>query len=268
MLSLFLLSAVLLPLPLAAQELIRIGGTGTGLGTMTVLADVFQKKHPEIKIRIMPSIGSNGAIKATAQGVLDIGLNGRPLKEEESRLGLVVTEYARTPFLFAVKKDLPVPGLTSKELVKIYNGEMQEWPNGERLRVVLRPAADADTIIARSISPEMSAALASALSREGMLIAATNQESNEMIDKTAGAIGFSSLTQIITEKHPVKGLAIDGVAPLANGRANDRYPFMKSLSLLTKPAPSLAVQRFIDFIHSPEGARILQTTGNIPVATR
>ena len=130
---LLFLAAALLPTSLLAQETIRIGGTGTGLGTMTLLASAFQKKHPEIKIRIMPSIGSSGAIQATAQGALDIGLNGRPLTEREAKLGLVVTEYAKTPFVFAVRKDVPVQGLTSKELVKIYSGEMTgmaEWRMG------------------------------------------------------------------------------------------------------------------------------------------
>ena len=87
-----------------------------------------------------------------------------------------------------------------------------------------------------------------------------------MINKTSGSIGFSALTQIMTEKHPVKALAIDGMPPVVNGSANKKYPFMKTLSLLTKPAPPPAVQRFIDFVRSPEGAGILQKTGNLPVA--
>jgi len=264
--SLLFLAAALLPTPLLALETIRIGGTGTGLGTMTLLATAFQKKHREIKIRIMPSIGSSGAIKATAQGALDIGLNGRPLNEQEASLGLVVTEYAKTPFVFAVRKDVPIQSLSMDELVKIYKGEMQAWPDGEWVRVVLRPASDADTIIARGISPEMSAALDHALSREGMLMAATNQESNALIDKTSGSIGFSTLTQIVTENHPVKALAINGVEPGMNGSANKQYPFMKTLSLLTKPAAPPAVRRFIDFVRSQEGREILQKTGNIPVA--
>ena len=94
LISLLFFAAALLPAELLAEETIRIGGTGTGLGTMALIASAFQKKHPGIKIRIMSSIGSSGAIKATAQGALDIGLNGRPLNEEETRLGLVVTEYA------------------------------------------------------------------------------------------------------------------------------------------------------------------------------
>jgi len=264
--SLLFLVATLLPTPLWAQETIRIGGTGTGLGSITLLASAFQKKHPDIQFRILPSIGSSGAIKATAAYALDIGLNGRPLTKAEAGLGLVVTQYARTPFVFAVRKDVPVAGLSTGELVKIYQGEMQTWPNGEWVRVVLRPKSDADTLMARSISPEMSVALDMALSREGMLMAATNQESNEMIDKTSGSIGFSTLTQIVTENHPVKALAINGVDPVVNNSANKQYPFMKTLSLLTKPAASPAVRRFIDFVRSPEGAEILRKTGNIPMA--
>ncbi|OGW36101.1 MAG: hypothetical protein A2X58_02660 [Nitrospirae bacterium GWC2_56_14] len=264
--SLLFLVAALSPTPLWAQETIRIGGTGTSLGSMALLAAAFQKKHPDIKIRIMPSIGSGGAIQATAAYALDIGLCGRSLNEKEAGLGLVVTEYARTPFVFAVRKDVPVAGLSTGELVKIYRGEMETWPNGEWVRVVLRPKSDADTLIARSISPAMSAALDVALAREGMLMAVTNQESNAMIDKTSGSIGFSTLTQIMTENHPVKALAIDGMNPVTNNGANKHYPLMKTLSLLTKPAASPAVRRFIDFVRSPEAARLLRKTGNLPMA--
>jgi ABC-type phosphate transport system substrate-binding protein len=70
----------------------------------------------------------------------------------------------------------------------------------------------------------------------------------------------------MTENHPVKALAINGVDPVLNNSANKQYPFMKTLSLLTKPAASPAVRRFIDFVRSPEGAAILRKTGNIPMA--
>lgn len=89
-----------------------------------------------------------------------------------------------------------------------------------------------------------------------------------MIDKTAGSIGFSTLTQIMTEKHPVRAIAINGVEPALHGGANKQYPYWKTLSLLTKPDPPPAVRRFMDFVRSPEGRAILQKTGNIPLAGR
>jgi len=215
-------------------------------------------------MKLMPNVGSGGAIKAVAEGALDIGLNGRPLNAEELKLGLLVTDYARTPFVFAVNRTVKTKNITSAELVRIYTGEMPAWPEGGQVRVVLRPASDADTLLARTISPVMNAAVDAALAREGMLMAPTNQECHDMLEHMPGSIGFSSLTQILTEKHPLKALRYNGVEPSVSNIANGRYPLVKSLSLVTTPDLSPATRRFIEFVRSAEGRRILERTGNLP----
>jgi phosphate transport system substrate-binding protein len=196
-----------------AQDVVRVSGTGTALGTMRQLAEAFEKAHPGSQVKVFPSVGSSGALKAVADGALDIGLSGRPLKPEEQALGLVATAYARTPFVFAVGPRTGVTGVTESEVARIYRGEVPTWPNGERVRLVVRPRAEADTALLRTISKEMDAAVEAALQREGMLVAVTNQECNETVARTPGAIGPSSLTQIVTERAAVTPLAWNGVAP-------------------------------------------------------
>ncbi len=249
-----------------AGEVLKIGGTGTSIGTMKLMAAEFQKAYPDMTVRILPSVGSSGAIKAVSQGALDIGLNSRPLNNEEQKLGLSVLEYAETPFVFIANKSVGVSSITSNELVKIYNGEMQTWPNGERIRLVLRPATDADTLFAKAISPQMNSAIGAAMSRDGMLMALTNQECHDIIAHTPGSIGFSSLTQVMTERHPVKILAVNGEAPGRQAIINRSYPFAKMLSFVVKPEMSVSVNRFVDFVRSPAGRRILEQTGNVAFA--
>jgi len=251
-----------------AAEVIKVGGMGTALGSMRQIIAAFEKRYPGTAVRLMPSVGSSGAIKAVAEGALDIGLVGRPLKPEEQNPGLLVMEYARTPFVFAVNKSVKTPGLTSDDLVRIYRGEMQTWPNGERIRVVLRPFSDADTIFARTISPEMSAAIDDALAREGMIMAATNQECHDILDRTPGSLGFSSLTQILTEEHPLRPLTYNGTAPSVKAIAKGTYPLVKTLSLLTRAKQTPAVRRFVSFVLSAEGKAILERTGNLPSTGR
>jgi phosphate transport system substrate-binding protein len=50
---------------------ITIGGTGAALGTMRVLTAEFGKSSPDIQIRIVPSLGSSGAVKAVLDGAID-----------------------------------------------------------------------------------------------------------------------------------------------------------------------------------------------------
>ena len=57
----------------AAGEL-KMGGTGTALGTLHPLAEAFAKQHPDVKVTILPNLGSTGGIKAAMKGAVDIGV--------------------------------------------------------------------------------------------------------------------------------------------------------------------------------------------------
>jgi phosphate transport system substrate-binding protein len=264
--SLFAAFFAVLPIVSHAQEVLWIGGTGSALGSMKILAKAFERSHPAIKVMVMPSIGSGGAIRAVSKGSLNVGVVSRSLTDEEKHMDLTVIEYAKTPFVPVAENRIKVRDLRFEEIEKIYRGEMQTWPNGERIRLVVRPAADADTALIRKISPEMSKAVDIALSREGMLQATTDQDNADLLEKTPGAFGFTTLTQILTEKSRLKILSLNGVQPGLSALAQGSYPLAKTLSLLTIKDPLPSVRKFRDFVLSPEGRALLEKTGNIPVA--
>ncbi len=257
--------AVTFPYTAYAGEVLKIGGVGSALGTMKLLGNAFEKKNPGVEVDVLPSLGSSGAVKALSKDAIDIGLIGRPMKDEEKILGLSVTEYAKTPFIFVTKKEINISNITHDEIVKIFNGEALKWPDGERIRLVLRPAGDSDTLIVKKISPEISAAMDIALSRQGMIMALTDQENADMTEKTAGSFGSSTLTQIISEKRHLNILNYNGVVPSVKTLSNGKYPLFKPIFIITKPEPSKLVRKFLDFIRSSEGKRILEESGNLVV---
>jgi phosphate transport system substrate-binding protein len=59
------------------EKKIRIGGTGTARAAMKLLGQQFRKKHPDITIIVLPSLGSSGGIKALS-GKLDVTLSSGP----------------------------------------------------------------------------------------------------------------------------------------------------------------------------------------------
>jgi len=261
-LSVVLITIFTLCTSVFAAEEIKIGGAGSALGSMKMLAAAFEKKRPGVKVVVLPSLGSVGGIKAVSKGALDIGVIGRPLDDEERKLGLSVIEYSKTPIIFVTKKNITVSDISTQELVKIYKGATQTWPNGERIRLILRQPAESNAIVVKNISPEMSNAMDIAMSRQWRIVALTDQETADMIEKTHGALGFCTLTQIISEKRDLKILSYNGQPPMVKNRVNEAYPIVKSHAMIIKKEPTAAVKRFIDFIRSPEAERILQESGN------
>ena len=207
----------------ASAGTIRLGGTGSALGTMLILAEKFKQSDLQFTTTVVPNLGSSGGLKALATGVIDIALISRPLKDEEKALGLVAIEYGKTPFILATNKK-GITGLIIKEAVEIYAGKQANWPDGSPIRLVLRPASDTDTSLLAGFSPEMKQAVESALSREGMVVALTDQDAVNQIEKLSGALGTTSLAIILSEKKTITPLAIDGVTPSVKTLADKIYP--------------------------------------------
>jgi phosphate transport system substrate-binding protein len=165
-----------------AAEEIKIGGTGNALGAMQLLADAFRKHNPDVKVTVLPSVGTSGAIKAVPKGALDIGLSARPLTEEERKIGAIAFEYARSPLVFAVSTKTRVRALTLDQIADIYSGKLVNFPDGGQIRPVLRPIGEDITRQIKHMSPALDTALSAAEQRPGMPFATTDQEA---ADKTA-----------------------------------------------------------------------------------
>jgi phosphate transport system substrate-binding protein len=253
------------PSPATAEELIRITGTGTAIGTMLRLGPAFERSHPGHRVKVLPSLGSAGAVQAVAKGAIEVGLAGRALRPDEVSLGLVALEVARTPFLFAVGPRAGATRLGAAELARIYRGEVTSWPGGERIRLVLRPRSDADTLFVRALSPELAVAMDLALARPGMLMAATNQECDAMLAHTPGGLGPSTLAQLRTEPVGLVPLAWEGVEPTLANLVSGAYPLAKPTWVVVRRDPPAAVRRFLAFLASPEGRGLLEAAGHQPL---
>lgn len=248
-----------------ASEPINIGGTGTGLGTMKLLGEAFEKIHPGVKVQIIPDLGGAGGIVALLQGSLDIAISGSALNRDEKVSGIVAAEYARTPLVFVTHKNVRKIGLTAHELEKIYDGTVQKWPDGQTIRPVLRPEIETNTKIITAISPGMGQALKAAKARKEKIIAITDRENAEIVSTTPGSLGSSTLTQIATEKLPIKILSFEGVVPNLTSLSNGSYRLFKPLYLVTTSRISPEAKHFAEFVRSAHGSKILSQSGNLVI---
>ena len=245
----------------AAAEEFRIGGTGAALGTMQLLADEFTATNPDVRVTTVPSLGSGGGIKAVVTGAIGLAVTSRPITETVGKLGAVEIEYARTPFVFAVSTKSKVTAITSRELADIYAGKMVTWPDRSPVRIVLRPESDIDSDIIKNISLEVRQGLAAAEARPGVRFAVNDQDAADDLEKIPGAIGPSSLALIVSEKRALRALTLDGREPTPMNAASGGYPYYKRLFLVTGAKRSPAVERFVAFVQSPAGRKILAGNG-------
>lgn len=253
------------PVTAQAETIVRIGGTGSALGAMKQIAAAFEKKHPGIKLRVLPSLGSTAGIKAVLGGGIDLALASRPLTDSEQQQGAVALEYARSPFVFVTNPGVKNNNITIRELEGYYGNPAARWNDGSRVRLILRPHKDVDTMLLRGLSPGMEQAVRAALARPGMIMAVTDQESVDAVLRTPGALGGGTLTEIISENIRLNVLSFNGVQPGVRSIADRSYPLVKSFYLVTTPKTTEAARQFVTFIRSPEARRILEQTGNLVV---
>ncbi len=249
-----------------AQSVVRISGTGSGTGGMRLLAQAFMQANPAIRVDVQPALGSSGGISALLAGQIELAVSNRPPKPAEAdKLAMLSVEYARTPFVVAVHKDLGVSALTSAQLAALFAEGAATFPNGKRARPVLRLSDAGDTAILKSFGPAVATAIDAASQRRGMLNADTDSDAADLVERTSGAFAASTLALIESEKRPLTGLAIDGKAPTVAALLDGSYPYFKSLYVLVSAQAGADTKRFAAYLQSAPGRALLRANGHAPL---
>jgi phosphate transport system substrate-binding protein len=252
--------------PARAGAPIRIGGTGSALAAIGLLAERYREENPEAVVQVLPSLGTTGGIRALQAGAIDLALTARLLNDAERAAGLRGRIYARTPLVFVSNPATGVTGVSSGDVVQIYAGELTDWPNGVPIRLIRRPATEADWDLLRGLSPSMAQAVGLAMERPGLVTAATDQDNAEAIEKLRGSFGLSALGQILAERRRVSVLALDGVEPSLERLAAGDWRLVRSLHLVTGEKSPPEAAAFLAFVLSTKAGEVLARYGHVPVS--
>ncbi|HRD49276.1 MAG: substrate-binding domain-containing protein [Candidatus Competibacter sp.] len=255
------------PLNSAQAETLTVGGTGSAAPVVEHLAQAYRSLKPDVTVRVIhPPMGSNAAIRAVLAGAIDLAAPGRPLADTEKAQGGQEWELGRTPFIVATSRKQPHPGFTFEELAAIYSGKVTVWADGSPIRLVLRSPMESDTLIMRRLSPAMDAAVAAALARPGVVIAANDLENVDLLEKTPGSLGTTNLSLMQSRHRKLQVLPINGAAPTPAAMAQGTYPYVKSLYIVRGPTLSAAAQGFLEFVLSASGREAIERIGYMPTA--
>jgi phosphate transport system substrate-binding protein len=248
----------------AVAQTVRIGGTGAATALMQSLGSAFSE-NSEDPVDVIPSLGTNGAIRAVAAGALDIAVSGRALTPQEEAAGLVVLSTMRTPFGFLSSRPNP-PGLAKSEIAGLFETERKTWSDGFPLRIVMRPRSESDTALIGALFPGAGAAIERARARPEVPIAATDQDNADLAERLTGSLIGATLTQIAMEKRRLSFVAIDGAKTTLENLQSGAYPYEKTLYLIAARPRRPSVDTFIAFLHSASGRMALREGGVLPAA--
>ena len=130
------------------QGIFSYGGSTTWAPIRKIVNPKINQEYPEFNLRYLPAIngtpGSGTGIRMLLEGQLDFSQSSRSIEQKEHILahqrGFTLREHhvAIDAIAIAVHPSLPVSGLTTEQLKKIYLGEITNWQevNGPNLEIV------------------------------------------------------------------------------------------------------------------------------------
>lgn len=109
-----------------ASGKLTIAGSSSVTPVMEKLVEAYNKVNANVEIEVQESDSSTG-MQSTIDGLCDIGMASRALKDSETGAGLAATEIAKDGIAVVVNNDSGITDLTSDQVKQIYTGEILTW---------------------------------------------------------------------------------------------------------------------------------------------
>jgi phosphate transport system substrate-binding protein len=248
-----------------AGSSIVIKGSTTVLPIAQGTLEAFMKKHPEVQISLSGG-GSGEGIKALIDKTTDIATSSREIKKEEVELAKtkninpvanVVANDAIVPVVHPKNK---VKNLSIDQLSQIYQGKITNWKEvgGEDLKIVVisRDSSSGtfeswDHFVMKKakVAPQ-----AQMLASNGAIVTA--------IAKNRYAIGYLGIGYV---NKSLKPLQVNGITASIATALSKEYPMSRELYMYTDGDATGNVAKYIAFVKSAEGQKIVVKEGFVPL---
>src|SRR5262245_33416342 len=256
------------PTPAPSNQMVIVGST-TLLPVAQKAVDAFKKRKQDPKITInLNGGGSQIGINALVDGLSDIAMSSRELKEEEKEklrkkrieaIGHIVAYDGIVPI---VSPSNPVKNLTIAQLKDIYAGKITDWKDvgGKKgpITVVSRDATSGTHEVWAEI----------VLNHEPVVTTARTQNTSEGVIETVAndpnAIGYDGIDYVEGNAR-VKSVSVEGVKASATAVGDKSYKIARPIYMFTRGNPNTLVVEFLDFVKSPDGQSIVREAKFAPV---
>jgi len=103
-----------------------VAGSSSVTPVMEKLKEAYAAINPTVTVEIQQSDSTTG-MTSVAEGLCDIGMASRELKDSEKQKGLHAEVIAMDGIAVIVNKENQIKGLTSQEVKDIFTGKLTEW---------------------------------------------------------------------------------------------------------------------------------------------
>jgi phosphate transport system substrate-binding protein len=248
----------------ASAENIVIKGSTTVLPIAQATLEAYMKANPGTNISLSGG-GSGEGIKALIDGSTDIATSSRGIKKSEFELAKskgvnpTSTIVAIDAIVPIVNPKNPVKDLTIDQLSQIYQGKITNWKEvgGDDLQIV---------VISRDSSSGTFESWAElVLNKAKVTPRAQLQASNgaivQAVSKNRYALGYIGLGYL---DKTVKAVTVSGTPASVKTAVSGQYPISRPLYFYTNGSPKGETVKFIRFVLSPVGQKIVAKTGFVP----
>lgn len=248
--------------------------TVKGSDTMVILAqrwaEIYMQKNPSVSVQVTGG-GSGVGLAALINGTTDIANSSRPIKTSEveklkaryNTLGVEIpcAKDGITIFLNDANK---VKELTLKQLSDIYQARITNWKQvgGEDAPIKLYGRENSSgtyTFFMEEVVKGDYAASCQTLPGTAAVVNA--------VKKDKYGIGYGGAAYAEGVKHCLvrKDANSPGSTPTTENIANNTYPISRYLYMYMRNKPTGETKKFIDWILSAEGQKIVPEVGYFPV---
>lgn len=256
-------TAIIVAANAASAETVRIAGSGGMIPMATRLAKAYMKKNPADTVDVnQKSLGKEGGVMSLTKGTIEIAMLSS-LEAKDKSLPINAVETAIVPSLFAVHPSVTVKALTGQQICDIYAGKITDWKqvggSSAKIVVLTRPENESAKIAIRNGL----GCFATLTEVSTAINLAKAPQMAETLIKTPNAIGMINTIALDDAGKKVVAIKQDGkdvtTTPIA------QWP-MKTLSYFaTSKNPGEVTRKFLQFVKSPEGQKIIKAEKAYPV---
>lgn len=240
-------------------SLVTISGS-TSVGPLAEKLAMKYQEQNDVKIEVN-QIGSSAGITNAINGVSQIGMSSRDLKQEEKDSNLQELIIAYDGIVVVTHPSNPIKDLTMEQVKQIFTGEITNWKEvgGKDMEIVVVSREDGSG--SRDAFQEIVGYESGQLIKNA-IVASGNGNIKTTVAMNKHAIGFISFEYIDESISP---MAINGVAAKAENVLAGQYELSRPFLFVHKEDVPEAAKQFMEFILTPEGQKIVESAGAIPL---